>query len=127
MTNLTPPHKKIEPAVLEKISNLSQGSYMLTTLHGTRHLLNLDAGIVIRKPAEGREWSDGTLTHDGSPFRIGNYSGSIESIWWDEEAQQARKTPDIRLGARIHFQNINEWRLTSALQKIEKLSDAREN
>lgn len=107
--------------LIQKITDLSRGRYMLTTLHGTRHFLDLEAGIVIRNPAEGREWSDPSLTPDGMPFRIGNYEGSIESIYWDEDSQGAARAHDIRLGARIHFQNANEWRLTSALQTIEKL------
>ncbi len=79
---------------------------IVTTEHGTRHLIDFDKHTATRQGAPGREWNGaglgwGPVTPDGEPFHF-------------------YLIQDATVGERMRLDNRDEWRLTSTVQSIEE-------
>lgn len=105
-----------EPAVaaddeVETLEGVTSGRWVVTTEHGTRHLLDLDRRHAIRVAGPGRrQWGAGGIglgptTPDGFPLRF----------WSIRTAT---------VGERMRLDNREEWRITTTVVSIRRCSDA---
>ena len=87
------------------LDGVDQGRYIVTTLSGTRHLLDLNEKTVTRYAAPGHEW-DGSegAGRDGEPFRYLTLEHAT-------------------VGMCMFIQNLGAWRRTSTIQSIEYAAD----
>lgn len=100
---------------IHRIDDLTTGRYILTTLSGTQHWLDLDGHIAIRIPAKvGHEWSgqDGR-TPDGIPMHYATIRG------YDLDTEEYED--HLEIGKHMRLDNSDEWRISTAIQKIEIL------
>ena len=94
---------------IETLDGRRGGRYVVTTIHGTTHTIDLDKKTLVRKAAHPeREWNDeaglgfGRLTKDGKLFHWDTLKGAT-------------------VGERMQAENRDEWRLTSTVVSIEAL------
>jgi hypothetical protein len=87
-------------ANITTLDGLETGKYVVTTAHGTRHFVDLDAKTPTRVGAPGRERSD-----DSIPF----------SYWTIENAT---------VGKFMRLDRLREWRITSEIQSIKPYVNA---
>lgn len=113
-----------ESTELQTLEGVTTGRYIITTLSGTQHFLDLDAKTSVRRGAVGHEWGSqmirgemggggsrpkalvtvGPITPDGAPFHFTSISG-------------------VAVGSSMRLDNADEWRITSEIQKIEEWHD----
>lgn len=98
------------PPAITTLDQRRSGRYLVTTAHGTRHLIDLDRRVAVRYGAPGRGWdgSDrgfgGPVTPDGRPLWFSSLTGAT-------------------VGRRMRIENGDEWRLTSIVVSIEEVGE----
>jgi hypothetical protein len=99
------------PPVAEQITTLDGirgGRFVVTTIHGTTHTIDLDKKTLVRKAGNvEREWNDeagiglGRITPDG------------ETFYFD-------LLMNATVGHTMVVENKDEWRMTSQVVSIER-------
>ena len=99
--------------MIHNLEGVDNGKFLVTTQHGTTHVLDLDNSTVTRRGAPGRAW-DGSngAGADGVPFRFWTISG------WNGTMAVAGQ-PEVQVGQRMYINNREAWRLTSEVVSIE--------
>ena len=88
------------------LDGLRSGRFVVTTIHGTTHTIDLDKKTLVRKAADpNRTWDYagvglGAVTPDGEPF----YFDTLK---------------DATVGSRMLLENSEEWRMTSVVVSVE--------
>lgn len=103
---------------VDAIEDLSTGRYVLTTLSGTKHFVDLDARTAIRMAVSGHEWSAfsggrGEITPDGAEMRFWTIKGY--------DLETGEYSDSISVGQHMRLDNRDEWRITTQIQSIEKV------
>ena len=94
------------------LDGVKSGKYIITTEHGTRHVLDLDKRTDTRYGAHGHVWDEagvglGDVTPDGNPMQYILLAGAT-------------------VGEYMVIENRDEWRQTSEVKSIE-VFDAHED
>jgi hypothetical protein len=103
-------------ASIETLDGVNTGRYVVTTAHGTRHVIDLDAHTATRYAAPGHEWGPRSHLKDVDP--------ELAAIRTDEVTPDGAPfrivvLRDATVGKRMFLWNQDEWRLTSVVQSIE--------
>jgi hypothetical protein len=99
------------------LADIHSGKFLVTTQHGTTHVLDLDNSTVTRQGASGRAW-DGSngAGADGVPFRF-----LIVAAWNGPELRDWSGSPCV--GKRMYVSNMKAWRLTSNIVSIDAVEE----
>ena len=103
-------------ASIETLDGVSTGRYVVTTAHGTRHVIDLDARTATRYAAPGHEWGPRSHLKDVDPELA---SIRVDEVTPDGVPFRIVILRDATVGKRMYLWNQDEWRLTSVVQSIE--------
>src|ERR1039458_7422739 len=113
--------------MIETLEGLTTGKYVVTTSHGTRHYVDLDARTVTRVGAPGREWGNERLVIDSLDVLGGSRpkaAAHYEPVTPDGTSFHFIFISDCEVGKRMRLDNADEWRLTSQVLSIEAWEDS---
>lgn len=103
----TPGDGDADEAPVTSLDDVTTGRWIVTTIHGTRHYLDLDNGTIVREPGpQSQAWPAegvglGPVTPDGTPMRFLSIETAV-------------------VGRRMLVQNAHQWRISSEIVKIER-------
>ncbi len=106
-TDETPGDEDAGEAAVTSLDGVTTGRWIVTTIHGTRHFLDLDNGTIVREPGpQSQAWPPkgvglGSITPDGRPMRVFSIKTAV-------------------VGRSMLVQNRDEWRISSEIVKIER-------
>ena len=103
-------------ASIETLDGVVTGRYVVTTAHGTRHVIDLDARTATRYAAPGHEWGPRSHLKEVDPELA---AIRIDEVTPDGVPFRIVILRDATVGKRMYLWNTDEWRLTSVVQSIE--------
>ena len=103
-------------ASIETLDGVATGRYVVTTAHGTRHVIDLDARTATRYAAPGHEWGPRSHLKEVDPELA---AIRIDEVTPDGVPFRIVILRDATVGKRMYLWNTDEWRLTSVVQSIE--------
>ena len=110
-----------EKSAFTTLEGLTTGKYVVTTAHGTRHYVDLDARTAVRMGASGREWGTEVLVVNPLAIVSGTQPKVLahyEPITPDGTEFHFDTIRDCEVGKRMRLDNADEWRITSEIQSI---------